>query len=416
VAGNREEKRDCPPRDDDLMDDQRQDANRFVVVLAGAGFVEWLGASAILPLLPAYLRHHGTSPAVVGAVMSSYFLAGLVLQYPLGHLGDRIGHRPVLVGGLIVYALGSLGFLLNPGDGGYVALRAAQGAGAGAVQVASFALVGAAVPADRRGRAFSLLFAGQLAGAAIGPLAGSIAGVSGMSLLFAITAATSTAAGLWVVVRLPRVKAVRDAVTVRLVVNRLLTGVVITGVIGGLIQGVYESCWTLLLDLRGAHAWQVGLSWTMFAAPFAAVSPLAGRLVDRFDAKRLAIWALVSSLGFAATYPFLHSLALLLGLGAAESVGVAVAYPAAQSLLARAVPTAALGRAQGLNNALQTAAIAASAGVSGALFAIHPWVPFVGAAVIAAALTASLPVVWRGSTAKVDGDRASLEPPVTVIV
>src|SRR5947199_819024 len=133
-------------------------AHRFVVVLAGAGFVEWLGASAILPLLPAYLRQHGTSPAVVGLVMASYFIAGLVLQYPFGYLGDRIGHRPVLVGGLLIYALGSLGFLLNPGAGGYVALRAAQGAGAGAVQVASFALVGAAVAPDRRGRAFSLLF------------------------------------------------------------------------------------------------------------------------------------------------------------------------------------------------------------------------------------------------------------------
>lgn len=113
---------------------------RFVLVLAGTAFVEWLGASAILPLLPAYLRHHGSSPGVVGLVMSSYFVAGLVLQYPLGHLGDRIGQRPILVGGLLSYALGSLGFLLDPGAGGYVALRAAQGAGAGAVQVASFAL------------------------------------------------------------------------------------------------------------------------------------------------------------------------------------------------------------------------------------------------------------------------------------
>jgi DHA1 family multidrug resistance protein-like MFS transporter len=170
---------------------------------------------------------------------------------------------------------------------------------------------------------------------------------------------------------------------------------VITGVIGGLIQGVYETCWTLLLDLRGAEAWQVGLSWTLFAAPFAAVSPLAGRLVDRFDPKKLAIWALASSLGFAASYPFIHSLGWLLGLGAIEAVGVAVAYPAAQSLLAQAVPEATLGRAQGLNNAVQTAAIAAAAAVSGALFAVSPWVPFVGAAVAATILTALLPVIWR---------------------
>jgi MFS family permease len=368
---------------------------RFLFVLTGTAFIEWLGASAILPLLPAYLRHHGSSTGVVGLVMAAYFGAGLIVQYPLGFLGDRIGQRPILVGGLLSYAVGSLGFLLDPGAAGYVALRAAQGAGAGAVQVASFALVGAAVAPERRGRAFSMLFAGQLGGMAIGPLAGSIAGVSGMGVLFAVTAATSTIASVWVLISLPRVASVRDAVRTRLVVNRMLLGVVITGLVGGLITGVYETCWTLLLDLRGAHAWQVGLSWTLFAAPFAAFSPLAGRMADRFNRTKLVFWSLASSLVFASLYPFLHVLPLLIGLGAVESIGVAIAYPAAQSLLAQSVPESALGRAQGLSNATQTAAIAVSAAASGALFGVAPWVPFVGAAAISAVLVGLLPVVWR---------------------
>jgi DHA1 family multidrug resistance protein-like MFS transporter len=390
---------------------------RFVLVLAATAFIEWLGASAILPLLPAYLRHHGSSTGAVGLVMSSYFVAGLLLQYPLGHLGDRIGQRPVLVGGLLSYAVGSLGFLLHPGIGGYVALRAAQGAGAGAVQVASFALIGAAVAPARRGRAFSWLFAGQLGGMAIGPLAGSVAGVSGMGTLFAATAVTSTIAGVWVLAGLPKVAAKRDAIKTPLQVNRVLFGVLMTGVIGGLVQGVYESCWTLLLDLRGARAWQVGLSWTLFATPFAVFSPIAGRMADRFNRARLTFWALLSSLGFAATYPFLHSIAWLIGLGAVESIGVAIAYPAAQSLLAQAVPEAALGRAQGLSNAIQTASIAAAAGVSGALFGIAAWVPFVSAAAIAAVLTGLLPLVWRTyAPAPVDDAPAPVEPALSHIV
>jgi MFS family permease len=368
---------------------------RFVLVLAATAFIEWLGASAILPLLPAYLRLHGSTTGAVGLVMASYFIAGLIVQYPVGYLGDRVGMRPVMLGGLISYALGSLGFLLHPSVGGYAALRAAQGAGAGAVEVASFAMVGAVVRPERRGRAFSWLFAGQLAGMAIGPLAGSIAGVSGMGVLFAITAATSTVAAVWVLAQLPRVAPVRNAVKTRLVVNRLLLGVLLTGVIGGLITGVYETCWTLLLDLRGAQAWQIGLSWTLFALPFALFSPLAGRMADRFDRPKLTILALASSVGFAALYPFLHSLPLLIGLGAVEAVGVAVAYPAAQSLLSLSVPESALGRAQGIANATQTAAIALSAGVSGALFGIGPWVPFVSAAITAAVLTATLPFIWR---------------------
>jgi MFS family permease len=213
--------------------------------------------------------------------------------------------------------------------------------------------------------------------------------------LFAVTAVTSTIAATWVLIGLPKVPPVRNAVRTQLVVNRLLVGVLITGVVGGLITGVYETCWTLLLDLRGAHTWQIGLSWTLFAAPFAAFSPLAGRMADRYDRAKLTVVALTSSLFFASLYPFLHSLPLLIGLGAIESIGVAVAYPAAQALLSQAVPESALGRAQGLFNASQTAAIAAAAAASGALFGVAPWIPFVGAAAVSAVLTASLPFVWR---------------------
>jgi DHA1 family multidrug resistance protein-like MFS transporter len=224
-----------------------------------------------------------------------------------------------------------------------------------------------------------------------------------MGVLFAATAGTSTIASIWVLAGLPKVAARRDAMTTRLRVNRVLLGVLMTGVVGGLITGVYETCWTLLLDLRGAQTWQVGLSWTLFATPFAVFSPVAGRMADRFNRATLSFWALLSSVGFAATYPFLHSIALLIGLGSIESIGVAIAYPAAQSLLAQSVPEEALGRAQGLSNAIQTASIAASAGVSGALFGVAPWIPFVGAAVAAAILIGLLPVVWRMRTPELTG-------------
>jgi DHA1 family multidrug resistance protein-like MFS transporter len=388
---------------------------RLVGVLAVAAFVEWLGASAILPLLPAYLRHHGTSPGMVGVVMSAYFIAGLVLQYPVGHLGDRIGQRPVLVTGLVTYALGSLGFLLHPGAVGYVALRAAQGAGAGAAQVASFAIIGAAVPANRRGRAFSVLFAGQLGGMAIGPLAGSAAGVSGMGVLFAGTAVASTIAGLGIIGGLPHLPPTHHAATTALRINRMLGGVLLSGVVGGLIIGVYETCWTLLLDRRGAQAWQVGLSWTLFAAPFAAFSPLAGWMADHFDRVRLTIAGLAVSLCFAATYPFLHSLAWLIGLGSAEAIATVIVYPAAQSLLAQSVSAAAQGRAQGLFSAVQTASIALAAGVAGALFSVEPWVPFVGAAALAGLITAALPVVWR-HVPPAPADHPIAEPLQTIVV
>jgi DHA1 family multidrug resistance protein-like MFS transporter len=369
-------------------------ARRLVWVLSATAFIEWLGAGAVLPLLPTYLRHHGSSAAMVGLVMAAYFIAGLVLQYPAGQLSDRFGQRSVLIGGLLCYAAGSLGFLASPGDIGYVALRATQGAGAGAVEVAALSLVGVAVAPEFRGRAFARVFAGQLGGLAIGPLVGSLAGIGGMAELFAATAVTSTAAGIVVLVALPRMRAPKTGGRGRLVIGRLAAGVVITGMIGGFTTGVYESCWTLLLDHRGASDWQVGLSWTLFAAPFVAFSPIAGRMADRLDRRWLAVLALTSTGAFATSYPFLSAPALLIGLGAVEAVGVAIAYPAAQSLLAQSVPPDSLGRAQGLLAAVQTGAMAVGAGIGGVLFGVEPWVPFVAVGIITAALLGVLVPLW----------------------
>jgi DHA1 family multidrug resistance protein-like MFS transporter len=370
-----------------------------VAALITAVFVQGIGASAVLPLLPLYLRTHGTSDAFIGTVIGAFFVAGVFTQYGAGHLTDRIGHRPVIVGGLCLYATASLGFMATVGAGGYVGLRALQGVGAGAVQVASLALVGLVVPVERRGRAYSAVFAAQLAGMGLGPLAGSAVGVAHLRWLFLVTAAMSLLAAAPVLagttrsVRMSRATADPDA---PLRISRALIGVALIGVAGGLVTGVYEACWSLLLHSRAAADWQIGLSWTLFALPFALFSPIAGRLADRLDRRWLAGVAVVASSGFAALYPFLTSVRLLVGLGAVEAIGVAIAFPAAQSLLTQAATPRTLGRAQGLFTTAETASIAVAAAVSGALFGVARWIPFLAAALAGLVIVAVLPSLWRG--------------------
>lgn len=373
-------------------------ARRIVGALVLTVFVEGVGASAVLPLLPLFLRAHGTGDALVGAVMASFFAAGVLTQYAAGHLSDRLGHRRVIIAGLVVYAAASVAFLASVGAGGYVALRGLQGVGAGAVQVASLALVGVVVPLERRGRAFSMVFAAQLAGMALGPLAGSAAGLAHLRWLFVATAAAALVATVPVLAGTPVHPPAPEGLARRRVplqVSGPLVGVALVGVAGGLVTGVYETCWSLLMTSRGAAAWQIGLSWTLFAIPFAAVSPLAGRLADRLDRRRLVMAAMVASAAFAATYPFVPAVGLLVGLGSLEAIGVAVSFPAAQSLLSQTAPAEALGRAQGLFTTAETASIAVAAGASGVLFATARWLPFVIAAGCGLALMSALPALWR---------------------
>lgn len=403
-----------------------RDTAHLVRSLALTTCLLWLGASAILPLLPEYLRQQGSSDATIGIVMASYFVASLFGQYPAGRLADRVGRRPVLLAGLVVYAAGSVGFLAHLTPIADVGLRALQGLGAGAAEVASLAVISGSVALDRRGRAFGSIYAAQLSGMAIGPLAGSLAGVGSMNGIFVGACVAACAAAVPVATN--RVLAADD---VRIAssgapsrmglphLNRALIGSLMAGAAFGLTIGVYESCWTLLLDLRQAHDWQIGLSWTLFAVPFVILARPGGWLADHLDRRWLAVGALSVSITLCILYPFIDVLGWLLALGAIEATGTVIALPAAQSLLTQTSAVSELGRVQGLYATAQTAAIAVAASAGGALFGVASWAPFVAGGVGAAGLTLSLPIVWRdvpGRAAAVAVGRDSPErafgPPV----
>ncbi len=72
-------------------------------------FVDLLGFSLILPLLPYYAESFGATPVIVGLLVASYAAAQLVGAPLLGRLSDRIGRRPVL---LLSVTGTFLGFLL----------------------------------------------------------------------------------------------------------------------------------------------------------------------------------------------------------------------------------------------------------------------------------------------------------------
>jgi DHA1 family tetracycline resistance protein-like MFS transporter len=79
-------------------------ASIFLIV-----FIDLLGFSLILPLLPYYAETFGASDTVVGLLVASYAAAQLIGAPLLGRISDRVGRRPVL----LVSLFGTLvGFLL----------------------------------------------------------------------------------------------------------------------------------------------------------------------------------------------------------------------------------------------------------------------------------------------------------------
>lgn len=90
-----------------------------------------LGMFMVLPVLATYgMDLAGATPTLIGFAIGAYGLTQAVLQIPFGILSDRIGRRPVIYFGLVIFALGSLLAAQADSIWGIIAGRILQGAGA----------------------------------------------------------------------------------------------------------------------------------------------------------------------------------------------------------------------------------------------------------------------------------------------
>ncbi|MEL0136467.1 MAG: MFS transporter [Halieaceae bacterium] len=171
---------------------------RAVIGLACLYCLRMLGLFMVLPLFAVYARDlAGASTASIGLAMGAYGLTQALLQVPLGWLSDRIGRKPVIVGGLCLLIFGSILAAVAETLAGLALGRLLQGSGA--IASATMALAADYTRIQQRtkasaiiGASIGLSFALALV---IGPVLAAWGGLSGV---FEVTAAMG-AVGLLVV-------------------------------------------------------------------------------------------------------------------------------------------------------------------------------------------------------------------------
>ncbi len=133
-----------------------------------------LNSTMIAVALPRIVDAFGTTVASAAWLVTGYLVAMATLQPIAGKIGDRFGRRRLVLVGLSLFGIVSLGAALAPNLGMLLAFRALQGIAGALVIPSGTALVRDLVPAKRRARAFGLIGAGAGVAAATGPLVGGL--------------------------------------------------------------------------------------------------------------------------------------------------------------------------------------------------------------------------------------------------
>lgn len=100
-----------------------------------------LGMDMYLPVVPFMADALGADPATIQLTLTAYLVLLGAGQLLFGPLSDRVGRRPVLLAGGVVYVAASFGLALATSSVAFLSLRVLQACGASACLVATFATI-----------------------------------------------------------------------------------------------------------------------------------------------------------------------------------------------------------------------------------------------------------------------------------
>lgn len=145
----------------------------LLVLLVVASLITPLSLDMYTPAVPHMTDHFNTNASTVNLTLVGYYLFFSVGLLIFGPISDRHGRRPILMGGMAVYTVGSALCAMATSIWALIAFRVVEALGAGAVSAVSTAVVKDAFCAERREAVLSVVQVMFVIGPVLAPVVGA---------------------------------------------------------------------------------------------------------------------------------------------------------------------------------------------------------------------------------------------------
>lgn len=131
-----------------------------------------LGIGIIEPILPLYAKNMGVSGLMVGFIFACFALSRGIFAPLIGKFSDQNGRKKLIVYGLVLYIIFSIGYVI-PSNGWFLAfVRFMQGLASVMVTPIAQSYIGDITPRGKEGQYMNLFYISLFSGTALGPSLG----------------------------------------------------------------------------------------------------------------------------------------------------------------------------------------------------------------------------------------------------
>lgn len=156
----------------DLSEPKTRLVTRHFALVWALTFVTFFAAFQLFPTVPLRLRELGASLAESGRFMSLFTAGSAIGALFTGPLGDRVGHRRLVVGCAMLYALFLAAYAVMSSKWGFYLLAFPHGIVWSGLLTATMASLSHVLPKDRHADGLSLYGLASPGGVIVGPLLG----------------------------------------------------------------------------------------------------------------------------------------------------------------------------------------------------------------------------------------------------